>query len=106
MAEQAAALEPTNLTARLTLVRSLIAAKGATQLARAERELKALETQYSEVAAVHVQAGSLALVKNDLSSAHAHFEHAQRLDPNSSEPVAGLIALAFKRKDNAGASVN
>jgi Tfp pilus assembly protein PilF len=102
-AEQATTFEPTNLTARLTLVRSLIAASGATQLARAERELKALETQYPQVAAVHVQAGSLALVKNDVASAHAHFEQAQKLDPNSSEPVAGLIALAFKRKDNAGA---
>ena len=102
-AEQATTFEPTNLTARLTLVRSLIAARGATQLARAERELKALETQYPQMAAVHVQAGSLALVKNDVASAHAHFEQAQKLDPNSSEPVAGLIAVAFKRKDNAGA---
>ena len=102
-AEQATALQPTNLTARLTLVRSLIAAKDATQLARAERELRALETEYPQVSAVHVQAGSLALVKNDVASAGAHFEEAQKLDPKSAEPVAGLIAVALKRKDNAGA---
>ena len=47
--------------ARLTLVRSLIAAGGATQLARAESELKKLEAGYPQVAAVHVQAGALAL---------------------------------------------
>ncbi len=84
-------------------MRTLIAARGATQLARAERELRALETEYPQVSAVHVQAGSLALVKNDVASAGAHFEQAQKLDPKSVEPVAGLIALALKKKDNAGA---
>jgi tetratricopeptide (TPR) repeat protein len=102
-AEQAAGNDPTNIVARLTLVRSLIAAGSATQLARAARELEKLEAEYPKVAAVHVQAGALALAKNDVATARAHFEQAQTLDPKSAEPVAGLIALAFKRNDNAGA---
>ena len=89
--------------ARLTLVRSLIASRDSTQLARAERELKKLEAEYPQVAAVHVQAGALALAKNDVATARTQFEQAQALDPRSAEPVAGLIALAFRRKDNAGA---
>ena len=102
-AEKAAENDPSSFVARLTLVRSLIAAGGATQLARAESELKKLEAGYPQVAAVHVQAGALALAKNDLTTAQARFEKAQTLDPKSAEPVAGLVTLALRRKDNAGA---
>ena len=102
-AEEATRNDPTNVVARLTLVRSLIASRDSTQFARAERELKKLEAEYPQVAAVHVQAGALALAKNDAATARTQFERAQALDPKSTEPLAGLIAVAFRRKDNAGA---
>jgi tetratricopeptide (TPR) repeat protein len=92
--------QPKNIDARLTLVRSLLASK---DLARAERELAALKTAYPNIAAVHAQAGALAILKGDVAAARAAYERAASLDPKSIDVLAGLIALDFKTNNIARA---
>jgi len=98
--EEAARAEPTNLEARLQLVRSLMASK---DLARATRELDAVRATNPNVSAVHVQAGLLALLTNDLPGARAAFERAELLDSRSTDLLAGWIALDFKTNNVASA---
>ena len=92
-AEDVARAQPKNLDARLVLVRSLMASK---DLARAERELTDLKTTFPKSAAVQVQAGTYALLRNDVPGARSAFERAQTLDPKSMDLLAGLIALDLK----------
>ncbi|HEY1308758.1 MAG TPA: tetratricopeptide repeat protein [Vicinamibacterales bacterium] len=92
-AEEATRAQPKNVDARLVLVRSLMASKN---FQRAETEIAALRKDYPEVAAVHVQAGMLALLKNDVRGARMAFERGQSLDPKSTDLLAGLIALDLK----------
>jgi tetratricopeptide (TPR) repeat protein len=98
--EEVARAQPTNLDARLQLVRSLLAAK---DLERAGRELDALRAANPNVAAVHVQTGSLALLRNDVPGARASFERAESLDPKSPDLLEGWIALDFKMNNTASA---
>jgi tetratricopeptide (TPR) repeat protein len=99
-AEEAARNDPQNLTARVALVRSLIAAR---DVARAEREMSKLRAEYPNVGAVHAQDGRLALLKNDLPAARRAIESAGKLDPRSLETLAVSIALDLKQKNTAGA---
>jgi len=99
-AEEAARNDPQNLTARLALVRSLIAAR---DVARAEREMSKLRAEYPNVGAVHAQDGRLALLKNDVPAARRAIESAGKLDPRSLETLAVSIALDLKQKNTAGA---
>jgi cellulose synthase operon protein C len=98
--EEVTRAQPTNVDARLQLVRGLIASQN---LQRAERELTDLRAAHTNVAAVHVQAGLLALVKNDLAGARTSFERAESLDPASTDLLAGWIALDLKTDNTAGA---
>jgi tetratricopeptide (TPR) repeat protein len=98
--EEVARAQPTNLDARLQLVRSLIAAK---ELDRAGRELDTLRAANPSVGAVHVQIGSLALLRNDIAGARAAFERAESLDPRSPDLLEGWIALDFKTNNASGA---
>jgi tetratricopeptide (TPR) repeat protein len=82
------------------LARSLIASK---DIQRAERELTDLRTAYPNAAAVHVQSGLLALLKNDITGARASFEKAESIDSKSTDLLAGWVALDFKTKNAAGA---
>jgi tetratricopeptide (TPR) repeat protein len=99
-AEEATRAQPTNLDARLQLVRSLMASK---DLQRAEREVTELRAAYPKVAAVHTQAGLLALLKNDVAGARAALERAESVDPKSTDLLAGWLALDFKTNNAAGA---
>jgi cellulose synthase operon protein C len=92
-AEDAAKSQPRNAAARLTLVRSLLASK---DLARAERELASLKSDFPNVSPVHVQAGMLALLKNDVAGARTSLDRAQTLQPASIDVLAGLIALDLR----------
>jgi tetratricopeptide (TPR) repeat protein len=99
-ADEVAQSQPKNVSVRLTLVRSLLASK---DLARAERELTALKAAYPNVAAVHAQAGTLAIMKNDLAGARAALEKAQSLEPESVDVLAGLLALDLRSNNSARA---
>jgi uncharacterized protein (TIGR02996 family) len=90
LAEQAVSNQPQNPLARLMLVRS-VTAKG--DLPRATAELDKLLKEYPNAAAVHVQAGVLAMAKNDKEGARRSFEKAYALDNKSGEAVAGLVAI-------------
>lgn len=92
-AEDASKNDPGNVSARIAVVRGLIATK---DLARAEREITALKTTFPGVAVVHAEAGMVALLKNDIAGARGAFEKAESIDANSIDALAGLIALDFK----------
>ncbi len=99
-ADQAVKTQPSNLDARLTLVRSLLAAK---DFVRADHEIAELSKMYPTAASVHALAGSLALSKSDIAGARASFEKALANDPRSLDALAGLIALDFKTSNPAAA---
>jgi tetratricopeptide (TPR) repeat protein len=98
--EEVTRAQPANIDARLQLVRSLLASK---DLQRAERELTDLRRAYPNIGAIHVQAGVLALLKNDVAGARNSFERAEQIDPKSTDLMAGRIALDFKTGNAAGA---
>jgi tetratricopeptide (TPR) repeat protein len=98
--EEVTRAQPTNIDARLQLVRGLIASQN---LQRAERELTDLRAAHPNVAAVHVQVGLLALLKNDVAEARTSFDRAESLDPAPTDLLAGRIALDFKTNNAAGA---
>jgi tetratricopeptide (TPR) repeat protein len=89
-AEEAARNQPTSVAARLALVRSLLARRDGE---RASRELQVLLTQRPNDAAVHVQNGVLASLQKNPTGARAAFTRALTIEPNSTEALAGLVAL-------------
>jgi putative PEP-CTERM system TPR-repeat lipoprotein len=99
-AEAAVQSQPNRLEARLTWVRSLLAAK---QFERARTELQQLLIMYPGVAAVHVQHAVLLASRNDVAAARATFEKALAIDRASLEALAGLLALSMNAKDYSGA---
>jgi tetratricopeptide (TPR) repeat protein len=99
-AEEATKAQPQSLAARITLVRSLLASK---EFPRAEREIAELKRAFPNLALVHVQAGTLALLKNDVADARASFDRAHALDASSLDVLAGQLALDVRTKDTAGA---
>ena len=102
LAEQAAALEPGNLTAHVVLARSLLASG---DLDRAAAITRSLLEGAPQVAAVQNQAGMLALAKGDRAGARAAFEKALLLDSRSVEALSAVVALdlAEKQPDRARA---
>jgi tetratricopeptide (TPR) repeat protein len=90
LAQDAVSNQPNNPLARLMLVRSLTA-RG--ELARAETEVKGLLTKYPNAAAVHAQAGMIALQRQDVAVARRSFEKALTIDQNSMEALTGLVML-------------
>jgi tetratricopeptide (TPR) repeat protein len=99
-AEEATRNNPGNLAARLTLVRSAIAAK---DFARAEREMAKLRADYPNVASVHSQDATLALLKNEVARARAALALAEKLDPAAVSTVRVGIALDMAER-NPGAA--
>ena len=94
-AEDAVRTDPGNADARLALARGLIA-RG--DFARAEAELARLSAAYPRWAAVKVQNGLLLARRNNLVAARAEFEHALKLEPESTEALGGLVALDLAAK--------
>jgi tetratricopeptide (TPR) repeat protein len=92
--------QPGNLTARLVLVRNLIATR---EFPRADHEIKALVASYPDNAAVRAQEGRQALARNDLPLALVALERARKLDPKSFEVTSLLVTLDLRRNDTAGA---
>jgi Flp pilus assembly protein TadD len=92
--------QPGNLTARLVLVRNLVATR---DFARADQEIKALVASYPDNAAVRAQEGRLALARNDLPLALVALERARKLDPKSYEVASLLVTIDLRRNDSAGA---
>jgi tetratricopeptide (TPR) repeat protein len=90
LAQDAVSNQPNNPLARLMLVRSLTA-RG--DLPRAETEVKALLAKYPNAAAVHAQAGMIALQRQDLAVARRSFDKAISIDQNSMEALTGLVML-------------
>ena len=100
LAQDAVSNQPNNPLARLMLVRSLTA-RG--ELARAETEVKGLLTKYPNAAAVHAQAGMIALQRQDLAVARRSFEKALSIDQNSNEALTGLVMLDIGMRQPADA---
>jgi len=99
LAEEAAKGSPGNLPARLALVRSLIASG---DLTRAERELNIVQLQ-RPTAAGYTQAGNLALARYEFAKAHAAFDKAIELSPDSVEAFAGHLSVDLKEGNVASA---
>ncbi|HLG59062.1 MAG TPA: tetratricopeptide repeat protein [Vicinamibacterales bacterium] len=99
-AEEATKNQPGSIAARLALVRSLLASKN---LVRAEREIADLQSEQPKVADVQVQAGFLAILKNDVPAARRAFDRAAAINPKSLDVLSGFIAADLKANDAAGA---
>ena len=99
LAESAVATAPQQLDTRIALVRSLLAAG---DLARAEKEIATLIRQ-RPTAAVHVQSGVLAGLRNQMEQARAAFDKALSLEPRNLEAIAGHLSLDL-RSGNVGAA--
>lgn len=95
-AQQAAVAAPDDPEARLALVRAV---RGAGEIDRASRELRALLVQFPKSSAVHVEAAALAMSRKDLPAARAEFNLALELDAKASDALAGLVALDLTAKD-------
>ena len=94
LAEEAAASRPGHDT-RLALIRSLLASR---DLSRAEKEITLLQSQ-GPTAAGYVQAGGLALARNDFVKAKAEFNKALGLSPDSIEALAGQLSVDLKERN-------
>jgi tetratricopeptide (TPR) repeat protein len=81
---------PTSVQARLTLVATLISQGNGVE---AETELKPLAAQYPDSPAVHAYLGAANLLRKNDAAARQSFERALKLDPTSSEALAGLVSL-------------
>ena len=95
LADEAAAAQPNNPEARIALIRSLLAAG---DLARAEKELKQLQSQ-KPTAAGYVQSGGLAMARNDMIRAKSEFAKAIELSPDSIEALAGQLSVDLKERN-------
>jgi tetratricopeptide (TPR) repeat protein len=89
-AEQAVKLAPNSVDTRVTLVRAVLASG---DVARADREIRAMLAQFPTSAPVQVQAGALFIARKDIAAARAAFTRALELDPSSADGVTGLVAL-------------
>ena len=89
-AEQAVKLAPNSIDTRVTLVRAVLA-NG--DMARADREIRAMLAQFPTSAPVQVQAGALFIARRDIVAARAAFSRALELDPSSADALTGLVAL-------------
>ena len=89
-AEQAVRLAPNSAETRITLVRAVLADG---DMARADREIRAMLAQFPSSAPAHVQAGALFIARHDVVSARSAFNRALELDSSSTDALAGLVAL-------------
>src|SRR5262249_37947572 len=89
-ADQLTKARPDDVQARLLLIRTLLA-QG--DLKRAEGETHALLTAAPQLVDAHVIAGTLAMLKKEMSAARQAFERARALDAKAVGPRDGLIAV-------------
>jgi tetratricopeptide (TPR) repeat protein len=94
-AEDAARAAPTNTAARIALVKSLLM-RG--ELGRAETEMATLTKSLPDSAVVHTLQGTLYARRQNVAAARASFERARSLSPQSTEALAGLVALDIQSK--------
>jgi tetratricopeptide (TPR) repeat protein len=94
-AEEARLAEPSNLAARVALVRSLIAVR---DLARAETEIGALLKAAPNAAVVHTLNGMLQSSRNNAAAARSSFERALELRPGFLDALGGLTYLDLTAK--------
>jgi tetratricopeptide (TPR) repeat protein len=99
-AQDVARQNPDDLAARLTLVRSAIAAN---DLARAEQEMTKLRAEYPNVAAVAAQDATLAILKKEVARARTSLALAEKLDPAAIGTVRVGIAFEMMQNNPAGA---
>jgi tetratricopeptide (TPR) repeat protein len=90
LAQETVNIDPDNASARLVLVRGLLARR---ELERAESELEILSARFPDAPAVHAQMGILLGIKEDRAGARRHFERALALQPDSVEAFGGMVAL-------------
>jgi tetratricopeptide (TPR) repeat protein len=105
LARQAVLDEPSNPVAHLVLTDALL---GKRQIGEAEKEVKELLSKLPNASPLHVRAGRLALLKNDLPGARRSFDRALAIEPRSLDAVAGVaaVSVAQKRPDQARALVD
>ena len=96
LAEAAAQTEPANIAASMALARGLLA-QG--DVARAEKELSALEARVPDSAVVKTLLGLLQARRNNSQAARKLYERALTLDPKSTEALAGLVTLDIRARD-------
>ena len=94
LAETAATSRPGPDT-KLALIRSLLASG---DLVRAEKEINLIQSR-EPTAAGYVQAGGLALARNDFAKAKAEFNKALELSPDSIEALAGQLSVDLKERN-------
>jgi tetratricopeptide (TPR) repeat protein len=92
-AEDARRADPSNVSARVALLRSLIAAN---DVARADVEAAELVRVAPKDATVQTLQGLLVLRKGNATAARASFERALELSPGFLEALAGLTALDLR----------
>ena len=95
LAEQAIRIDPESVEAYLTLARGLTA-QG--ELARADPIMERLVKRFPRSAAVLSQMGELKLRRGDPESARRFFAEASAIEPNSTQAVAGLIAIDLSQR--------
>jgi tetratricopeptide (TPR) repeat protein len=96
MAQQAVVTAPLNVDARLALVRAVLASGDAV---RAEREIRLLVVRFPNSPAVLTQVGGLYMGRRDFAAARAAFTQALKIDPASSDALAGLVVLDLGAND-------
>jgi tetratricopeptide (TPR) repeat protein len=96
LAEAATQTEPANIAASMALARGLLA-QG--DVARAEKELSALEARLPDSAVVKTLLGLLQARRNNSQAARKLYERALTLDPKSTEALAGLVTLDIRARD-------
>lgn len=85
--------QPENLSARIAIVRGLVAEK---KLSQARAELDPLLARFPKSAVLHVEAGVLKGLQQDAAGARLSFERAIALEPDSAEALAGLVSLDIR----------
>jgi tetratricopeptide (TPR) repeat protein len=93
-AEQAAKADPRSAQARIALARVSIAAG---RLHDADSNLESLVREQPSADAFTAQ-GWLAVHKRDLTKAHALYEHALSLAPDSIDALAGLVSVELSQR--------
>src|SRR5229473_6073666 len=86
-------VEPNNLDAHLTLVRSLMVRPG--DLPRAEAEVKRLVAAYPGVPDVQSAFGTYLMARGEYGPARRAFSRALELQPSHIDALGGLAALDF-----------
>lgn len=102
-ADQAVAIMPGDVDARLVLARTLMVRDS--DMPRADAQIRALSQAFPASAEVHAVRGELALAKGDTATATQAFERALALNPASWGSLTQLVTMDVKAKRLANARV-